>query len=133
SIHLIQPPQSHFYSPVLETRNSSVLCETRNTRFSRVITPEDCIEQGGKTGELLRHSTHGEFLASETEPFSDAATSRACVARTMTSRIITPLHFVESIFGQSRDGCGVQEFYFVHASFHLFNTTGEDPSLFHSV
>ncbi len=47
-----------------------------------MIKPEDCIEQEGETGGLRRRSTHGEFLASETEPFSDAATLRACVART---------------------------------------------------
>ena len=34
-----------------------------------------------KTGELPRRSTHGEFLANETEPLPDAARSRAHVAR----------------------------------------------------
>ncbi|PYJ73286.1 MAG: hypothetical protein DME75_01980 [Verrucomicrobia bacterium] len=49
---------------------------------SRVSRPEDCNEWAGQTGELRRDSIHGEFLASETEPFSDASTLRPCVART---------------------------------------------------
>src|SRR5437667_3110954 len=36
----------------------------------------------GQTGGLRRRSTRAEFLASGTEPFSDAVALRACVTRT---------------------------------------------------
>ncbi len=36
----------------------------------------------GKLPNFGANSTHGEFPASETEPFSDASTLHACAART---------------------------------------------------
>jgi hypothetical protein len=41
------------------------------------------------------------------------------------------LHCVEPIFEESHGACGVQEFHFLHTSFHLFSTT--DAAGFYSI
>ena len=98
-----------------------------------MIKSEDCNEWAGQTAELRRHSTHGEFLASETEPFSDASTLHACAARTDSFENYKTAPFRRIYLWAvprrlRRPGVPFRSYIFP-----FVNTTGAGPLLFHSL